>query len=312
MKAKFALLSLTAAIFTFSAFVFAEAKTDDQPQTVRDLYPTLTSGALSRAVLKDLPDGILLKAGGLEFTSESISKIIDSQPEQGREDFKKNAFFILEQEATGKLLLDLAQKTSAPSGKESPAPEESALLQQFFEKEVFKTIDVTADEMKAFYENNKEMCGGATLEQVGSSIKDYLADQKKQKMASEYIQTLGQRIPMQISADWVSKQAVLAFDNPVDKARQSKQPSMVDFGADGCKPCDMMTPILKTLGEKYAGKANVLFVHVRRQQVLASRYGIQSIPVQVFFDADGKEVFRHVGFLAQDEVEKKLKEIGVQ
>ena len=58
--------------------------------------------------------------------------------------------------------------------------------------------------------------------------------------------------------------------------------------------------------------ANVLFVHVREQEILAARYGISSIPVQVFFDKAGKEVFRHVGFFPQEDVERKLKEMGVR
>jgi len=98
----------------------------------------------------------------------------------------------------------------------------------------------------------------------------------------------------------------------VGKARSSGKPSLVDFGSKGCGPCDMMAPILATLSKKYDGKANVLFVHVGEEQILASRYGIQSIPVQVFFDKDGREVFRHVGFFPQEEIEKKLAEMGVK
>ena len=56
----------------------------------------------------------------------------------------------------------------------------------------------------------------------------------------------------------------------------------------------------------------MLFVHVGQEQILAARYGIQTIPMQVFFDKDGKEVFRHVGFWPQEEIEKKLAEMGVQ
>ena len=74
----------------------------------------------------------------------------------------------------------------------------------------------------------------------------------------------------------------------------------------------MMAPILKDLEAKYAGKANVVFVHVRDNPVLAARYGIRSIPVQVFFDAKGKEVHRHSGFLAQEALEQQLAEMGAQ
>lgn len=61
----------------------------------------------------------------------------------------------------------------------------------------------------------------------------------------------------------------------------------------------------------YPEKLNVVFVHVGEEQVLAARYGIRSIPVQVFFDAEGREVFRHVGFFAQDDVNRQLAQMGV-
>jgi len=57
---------------------------------------------------------------------------------------------------------------------------------------------------------------------------------------------------------------------------------------------------------------NVVFVHVGQEQILASRYGVQTIPMQFFYNKDGKEVFRHIGFWPQDEIEKKLAEIGVR
>ncbi len=86
---------------------------------------------------------------------------------------------------------------------------------------------------------------------------------------------------------------------------------MVEFGATGCVPCDMMTPILADLRKKFPGKLNVLFVHVGQEQILGARFGIQSIPVQVFFDQNGREFFRHTGFFPQAEVEKKLAQLGL-
>jgi thiol-disulfide isomerase/thioredoxin len=291
--------------------VYAEEKTAAGPKIVQDVYPGLTRGVLSCASLKTLPENILLQAEGIGFTQEDINKIIASQPETAREELKKNAFFVLEQEATSRILLSLAKKTLAQSKAEIPK-DDNAIITQFFETAVFKTVEVTDAEIKDFYEKNKDMCGGATLDQIGTSLKEYLISQKKQQIAADYIRDLGKQIPIQVSESWVKQQAALAFDNPVDKARQSKKPSMVDFGASGCKPCDMMTPVLETLRKKYEGKVNVLFIHVREQSILASRYGVQAIPVQVFFDKDGKEVFRHAGFFPQEEIEKKFKELGAQ
>ena len=145
-----------------------------------------------------------------------------------------------------------------------------------------------------------------------AQISQFLLQEKQQQAVAKHIETLGQRTVIEVAASWAKEQAALAKDNPVDKARSSGKPSLVDFGASGCRPCDMMTPVLADLKKKFEGKVNVEFVHVREQQILAARYGIQSIPVQVFFDQDGKEVFRHTGFFPQDEIEKKLAELGVK
>ena len=117
---------------------------------------------------------------------------------------------------------------------------------------------------------------------------------------------------MRINVKWVAAQNRLAKDNPVDKARRSGKPTMVEFGATGCVPCDMLKPILDKVRKNHPDTLNVVFVHVREEQTLAARYGIRSIPVQVFFDADGKEVFRHVGYYAQTEVDKQLAAMEVK
>jgi thioredoxin 1 len=59
-------------------------------------------------------------------------------------------------------------------------------------------------------------------------------------------------------------------------------------------------------------KLNVVFIHVGEEQILEARFGIQSIPVQVFFDESGQEVFRHTGFFAAEDVNKQLMSMGVK
>lgn len=278
---------------------------------VKEVYPSLTTGVLAFAELEELPADTLLRADSVVIKAESINKIIESQPEAGKEEFKKNAFFLLEQEAANQILINIAKKALDKSEIEVPI-EDNIIVQQYFERDVFKNLSTTDEEVREFYENNKDMCGGASLDQVKSALKDYVLGQKKQEIAAEYIRTLGKQVRIQVSDGWVKKQAVLAFDNAVDKARQSGKPSFVDFGASGCRPCDMMTPILDTLKSKYKNKLNVVFIHVREKPILASRYGIQSIPVQVFFNKNGEEVFRHAGFFPQKEIEMKLAEMEVK
>jgi len=87
--------------------------------------------------------------------------------------------------------------------------------------------------------------------------------------------------------------------------------TMVDLGAGKCIPCKMMAPILAKLQKDYAGRAAIVFIDVWQDGNQAERFGIRSIPTQVFFDKNGKEVYRHEGFLAEEGIVAKLKEIGV-
>jgi thioredoxin 1 len=228
-----------------------------------------------------------------------------------QEQLKKNKFFLVEQIATMKILTAVAKKDAVDSNTDVKNKADNEIIRAYFEK-VVKSVSVTDDEVKKFYEENKDACGGATLDAMKEQIKQYVLSQKQQLAAAEHIKTLGKRQTIEVSSNWVGEQAALVRNNPVDKARTSGRPSVVDFGSTGCRPCDMMTPILANLKEKYAGKVNVLFVHVKEEEVLASRFGVQSIPTQIFFDKDGKEVFRHIGFYPQVDIENKLTEMGVK
>ncbi|MCX5644994.1 MAG: thioredoxin family protein [Phycisphaerae bacterium] len=287
-----------------------KAKVDKKPGLLHEVYPGLASSSLTYAKLSDLPAGVILKAQGLTISETDVAAEMGKAPQEIQAQIKKNAFFLLENLATRQLLVLLA-KAKAPEPKATAASDERASIQQYL-KGLVANVQVSDAEIAKFYEENKDACGGATLDQVKDQLKQLVLQQKQQNLVDEHVRTLGQRMSIEVSAAWTKEQAVLAKDNPVDKARSSGKPSLVDFGSTGCRPCDMLAPILETLKDKYAGKVNVLFIHVGQEQILAARYGIQSIPMQFFFDKDGKEVFRHVGFWPQEEIEKKLAEIGVQ
>lgn len=287
-----------------------KAQVGKKPALVGEVYPGLASNSLTYAQLSDLPAGVLLKSQGLTLTDEDVAGQIAKAPPEMQVQLQKNAFFMLENLATRGLLAFQARAKS-PESKDAAPPDERELVQRYL-GELVANVQVSDAEVAGFYLENKEACGGATLEQVKDQLRQLVLRQKQQSLVDEHIRTLGQRLPIEVSAAWTKEQSVLARDNPVDKARFSGKPSLVDFGSTGCVPCDMLAPILDTLKAKYAGMLNVLFVHVGQEQILAARYGIQTIPMQFFYDKDGKEVFRHVGFWPQEEIEKKLAEMGVK
>lgn len=91
-----------------------------------------------------------------------------------------------------------------------------------------------------------------------------------------------------------------------------KLPRVVDLGADKCKACKDLAPILAELKKEYEGRVIVEFIDVWKDPKAGEPYKISVIPTQVFFDRDGQEVWRHVGFLPKADFVAKFKELGVR
>lgn len=88
-------------------------------------------------------------------------------------------------------------------------------------------------------------------------------------------------------------------------------PRLLDLGADRCIPCKQMAPILEELRVEYAGVFDVVFVDVWKNPGEADKHGIRIIPTQIFYDANGKELFRHTGFYSKEQILAKWKQLGV-
>jgi len=274
--------------------------------TVEEAYPGLATAMLKLAKLSDLGKGEILKTQDVLITESSLNEGLSKMEPAAQAQFAKHKFFLLEKYAMNKILLQEAKK----AGFKDSESEEEMIMKLLAQKA--SQVAVTDEELKQFYTQNKEALAGQPFDQVRDTLESYLIDEKRQRAVGEYIFELGRQIPIQVDAKWAEKQSRQAKDNPVDRARTSGKPTLVEFGATGCVPCDMMQPVLENLRNKYQERLNIVFVHVGEDQILGARYGITSIPVQAFFDHSGKEVFRHTGFFAQAEVEKKLTEMGVR
>ena len=87
-------------------------------------------------------------------------------------------------------------------------------------------------------------------------------------------------------------------------------PMLLELGSHGCTPCKAMMPILLELKAEYAGKMTVGFVDIIEDKTMQEKYQIRVMPTQIFFDGDGKELFRHEGFYAKEKIIGKWKELG--
>lgn len=87
---------------------------------------------------------------------------------------------------------------------------------------------------------------------------------------------------------------------------QSSVPVLVDFWAIWCGPCRLIAPIVEELAVQYAGKLKVLKVDVDKEQNLAIRHGIMSIPTLLLFK-NGQVVDQIVGALPKGVIEERVK-----
>jgi thioredoxin 1 len=89
-------------------------------------------------------------------------------------------------------------------------------------------------------------------------------------------------------------------------------PTLLELGADRCIPCQQMKPIIDSLKATYEGQLHVDFIDVWKNPEEGKKYGVRVIPLQIFFDAEGKELFRHEGFFSKEDILAKWQELGVE
>jgi thioredoxin 1 len=109
---------------------------------------------------------------------------------------------------------------------------------------------------------------------------------------------------------------LLAFSAPMMAGETDQIPvegmvTMVDLGADRCVPCKMMAPIIAKVKKDYEGRAAIIFLDVWKDPGLGKKFGIRAIPTQIFYDRDGKEVYRHLGFMDEKSIVAALQKLGV-
>lgn len=100
--------------------------------------------------------------------------------------------------------------------------------------------------------------------------------------------------------------------NRLDVDFSKYQVTFLELGADRCIPCKKMQPIMKEIAALFPDRVQVVFYDVWKDSAPAMKYRIQLIPTQVFVDQKGREIFRHAGFFAKEEILELLKKHGIR
>ena len=92
------------------------------------------------------------------------------------------------------------------------------------------------------------------------------------------------------------------FENEVLKA---DKPVLVDFWAEWCGPCKMLSPVISEIAEEYEGKIKVAKLNIDEETALAVKYGIVSIPTVLLFE-NGEIVKKSVGYAPKESLVEEL------
>ena len=123
--------------------------------------------------------------------------------------------------------------------------------------------------------------------------------------------SIGSESTVAASANTVTEDPLKNSENTFNTEALGNLPRLIDLGAGKCIPCKMMAPILEELKNEYKDKLQVILIDVWENPDGAKKYKINIIPTQIFYDAGGKELFRHEGFFSKEDILGKWKEFGI-
>lgn len=104
------------------------------------------------------------------------------------------------------------------------------------------------------------------------------------------------------------KEKIFDFENNEDWKYEGDTPAIIDFYADWCAPCKMVSPIIEELNSEYNGKVNFFKIDTEKEQELAAMFGIRSIPSLLFIPMDGRPQMA-VGALPKEGFKDTIKDI---
>ena len=305
---------------TMEKQLMTQDTTIQEKQELPDSKET-SAQAKQQEIIDDPPkmtDDVLAIVDDVKITKKQLDSIFNTMPSQIKEYYKDDKPGFLEELITRQLLISEAKRQKIYNQgdykdyvKQNPDKKEDIMVNLLLRK-IANSVTLSENDLKDFYNQYKDQLPNKDYESVKEQLRPMALEEKQRLKIDEFINKLKTKAKIVRNEKWIKEQESATADNPLSKALKSKRPVLADFGRGTCIPCKMMQPILEKLQKAYAGKAEILIIDVGEYAALARKYKIMIIPTQIFFDSSGKEVYRHQGFMPEQDIIAQLKKMGVE
>ena len=293
-------------------------QTEQEPLDLSEEEKKAVETSPAIVVLEEEKIIILATVNGTPITSEELDRELETLPSQYWDVFHEDKEEFLNQLITEKILLEEAERQGLENEKEVQEKIEKdkerrkeILIQELIQS-ITKGVQVSPEEIRKFYEELKEEIPDTPFQEVEDQLQVYLLQQKTEEKLDVWLEELKSKAKITRNGEWIKAQQMARMKNPLDDALKGDRPVLADFGRGICIPCKQMKPLLEELAIEYEGKISILIIEIDEYPALTERHYIRLIPTQIFFDAEGNEVYRHEGFMSKEAMKEKLKQIGVK
>ncbi len=296
---------------------------DKEPEVVKK--DTVRTDTLTQVNIKNNPEDppaltedVLAIVNNDKITKKQLDSMLNVMPSQIKEYYKDDKPGFLEELITRQLLIREAKRQKIDQdgdykeyAKQNPDKKEDIMVNLLLRK-IASNVTISENELKDFFNQYRDQLPNKDYESVKEQLRPMAIEEKQRLVIEKLINDLKAKAKIVRNEKWIKEQEALTADNPLSKALKSGRPVLADFGRGTCIPCKMMQPILEKLQKEYQGKAEILILDVGEYASLARKYKIMMIPTQIFFDSSGKEVYRHQGFMPEQDIVAQLKKLGIE
>ena len=101
-----------------------------------------------------------------------------------------------------------------------------------------------------------------------------------------------------------------AQDSPLPEIPVKGTVTMLNIGLDICISCQRMSTIIGELKRDYQGKAAIIYLDISKHEGLGEKYKVRAVPTQIFYDKNGKEHYKHDGYLSKKRCVEYLEKLS--